>query len=369
MFKHKQWLYAGTAAAALSFGLAVSGPAQAFEEVNWSWDKDVVETVDIDVDITSAMEPVGLTEVEKLQVAIGNQTATATLGTFNNAPPAEGGTVDGTVTFEGSYEDDDDLGDEAFDEAFALNGDQSTEQTFGSDVDNNQVETGGGFEGGTVTVEGGVNEGSDVLTDGDQGATRFVVTVEDLEVAPDQAIDATTELPVVEVAATALANSETIESETATTIHEGQFAFGGFSGEAGAEGSNLDGVEDANTHIAALDQLLNAGGAGAITPAQVSAVASADAIANGQADISAQAIANNHSIDVNAASEDDGVLIADLTQGAFADSVATASLNSSTVENYTNLREIGTDGIAPVANVSATAAGNVSDISVGFDAE
>lgn len=69
-------LLGGASALALALGLSAS-PAAAFDESNWSWTNTVSEIVNINTNIgPDTYAPVGLTQVEQLQVNIGDLTAT-----------------------------------------------------------------------------------------------------------------------------------------------------------------------------------------------------------------------------------------------------------------------------------------------------
>lgn len=105
-------LLSGIAAIALGLGLAVTaGPVQAFENVDWSWDKDKYQTVDINTWVWSFFHPEGETEVQKTQIFVGDVSAYASLkGDYvPQTLTVEGGTVDvpfsGQVTYSGTYGD------------------------------------------------------------------------------------------------------------------------------------------------------------------------------------------------------------------------------------------------------------------------
>jgi len=79
----------------LAFGALAASPAQAFDEVHWTWTKDVTENVDIDVYIDVDVESTGLVEIEKLQIFFGSVKADSEIGhVTNNQPEAgDGGTT------------------------------------------------------------------------------------------------------------------------------------------------------------------------------------------------------------------------------------------------------------------------------------
>lgn len=102
-------LLTGVAAIAFGLGLATTGPALAFDNVDWSWDKDKWQTVDINTWVWSFFHPEGETEVQKTQIYVGDVTAYA--GLSGDYVPqtltVEGGTIEvpfsGTVTYDGEY--------------------------------------------------------------------------------------------------------------------------------------------------------------------------------------------------------------------------------------------------------------------------
>jgi len=157
-----------------------------------------------------------------------------------------------------------------------------------------------------------------------------------------------------------------VTSNLATYLHEGQFVFNVATGEGatdqGPEGPEMDAwLEGENSHTALADTGLSLALAGLLTPAELSAEAGANVIVNAAIDVSATSIANNHNIELDAASADDAVLVADLVQFAYANNTALAYVNKQTLSNYSNLGRLDN----PVTSISATAAGNISNITVG----
>ena len=75
----------------LAVAAMAATPAQAFDNVNWSWKKDVNENVDIDVYIDVDVESTGLVEVEKLQIFLGNVNASSSVYGVKNVQPDIGG--------------------------------------------------------------------------------------------------------------------------------------------------------------------------------------------------------------------------------------------------------------------------------------
>lgn len=360
-----------TGASALAMGLAMS-QASAFNEVNWSWEKVVDENVTIDIDIDALLEPIGMVEVEKLQISFGHKNASAYLDYFENQQPQSFTTHE--LEFSGTASGPVELGVDGEAEGYV-----DIEWTPETGNDPN-AETGfvgiiGQPEGTSITE--GVNdpEGPDVVAGINGGENPLVVTGTasgDIELAVNgtaqflvlDPIDAVTQLPSVEVSALALGNSESITSDVATYVHEGQFAFGDPNFESFPE--NGAWVEGDNTHTALAAESLSWVLGGLVGAADMTATATANTVYNAALDVSATSIANNHSIEIDAASADDAILIADLTQFAYANNVANATVNTHIVSNYANLGELEN----PITNVSAVAAGNISNISVSaFEVE
>ena len=98
-------------AAAIGMIAGGAGSAWAFDDVVWSWDKDVTETVTIDILVDADLEPTGLTQLEKLQIHVGDVTATSSVSNIRNNQPdpgSDGGAVmiEETFTFETIAEED-----------------------------------------------------------------------------------------------------------------------------------------------------------------------------------------------------------------------------------------------------------------------
>lgn len=414
-------------ASALAMGLAMS-QAQAFDTVDWDWNSVIDEYVNINVDVNVEVDPAGADQVEKLQISLGDKSATARLDSFENIPVQtyERGLTQTTITQEdGQFHGGFAFGGKIKDEEIAYIKDYGYYEDPHYQPDTDYFSGGGHFGGSwSNTIE--------VTTD-----------------IPDP-VNALRDLPQVSVSALALGNSESITSDVATAVHEGQFTFGDPTGEGGGvngtievpvelavngqaegyvdiewtpetgmdpnaetgfvgiagqpagtsitEGANdpegpdvvagINGGEDPfvvtgtatgtvavpvlgtsdwlsadNQHTALADTALSLALQGLITPASMSADASAGSIVNAQADVNATSIANNHSIELNAGTPDDAVLVADLVQFAYADNSASAYLGSQTVSNYINLGKLEN----ALSNVSAVAAGNISNITVsGF---
>ena len=349
---HKKLLLASAAVVVMGLGLAPK-PALAFDELNWTWDKtvteDVVKTVNVNIDSS----PTGMLELEKIQMQIGDVTATSTVTNVTNNPPGpsaepapEPAPTTFTLDLKAKY--DDNQTNNPITSVTLLNADENGLELSNASghVDNNKEKI--------------------YLT--------FDLTVPAEEPAPEPiaigdrlAID----LPKVNSEATAVGNNQNIESSVAIQLHDGQYLFGGFS-EPPLEGDNpLSGVFDengtGNSHSNALANLVYAGSLGLITPATVSADSTVSGILNASVDSKATAVGNNMSIELNAVSADDAFMIADVTQFSYADVTANSLVDDVTIEGYS---EFGTAGMGPcggclegepqipLVNSVATAVGN-----------
>ncbi len=314
---------------------AMASPAMAFDNVRWSWTKDVREHVDIDVDIDINVNSTGLVEVEKLQIFFGNVTAQSN--------------VHGIV--------------------------------------NNQYNP--GFEIQWVYC-------------------RPVIIC--------NAFDATVDLPSVISAATAVGNNQSITSDVPVFLHDGQFvANTRFNGDNGCDwlctmraampadstaslsgGPASPAAGNLHTDLALLFSL--GAIAGVITPANISAESNVFYIRNATVDSSATAVANNISVtlksDVDGTAGGDSdrlatctdgrcgppgpldpgllsnhVLIADITQFAYANVSAVSNVCDVSLDNYRNLSPNTDDLTAtlgrPIVSSVATAVGNNVSITVG----
>jgi len=408
---NKMALYGSVSALAL--GLAMS-QANAFDKVDWDWNNDVEQTVDIDVDVAIDLDPIGLVQVEKLQISLGNKSAVARLDAFINDPHQsyEDGLTQTTVTqtdgdFAGRFRFGGVIQDEEI--ADIRNGMRTRTPVYTADTD--RFFGRGGFSG------------------------EYSETV-DVTVDVADPINALKHLPQVEVSALAIGNSESITSTVAVAIHEGQFTVGAPTGEGGgmngtvqipvelavtggAEGyididandgnpnqsvglvgiagspdgqsvteggvagingseaplevtglatgfvnvpvlGTSDWLNAENEHTALADTMLSLALSGLITPAQLTATSLTGLVVNAAADISATSISNNHAIQLDAGSADDALVVADLVQFSYADNSANAYLGLQTVSNYVNLGKLDN----AVSSVSAVAAGNISNITV-----
>jgi len=336
----KSGLLAGASALAIATVLATS-PAHAFNEVNWSWNADLVT----DVNITIDLNPGDLVMVEDLQVSIGDVTATSTVSGINNTQPAGGNgngggsqVVDlGQLQFSGNYDQ--------------TSGDVTAN---GNNIGN--VATEAKFLAGTVNTVPGNNG---VTMNFDLGT----ITVEFEPNAPGEALDAVTELGEVVSAATAVANNTSITSNTSVFLHEGQFAFGGggdvSNGDLQTMAAVVNGMGGVNSNLVGAGVLGTAAMLGAIEPAAISASSTVSDILNASVDSSATAVANNLTLSVESAGGQS--VVADIVQFSFADVSATSSVTGVSLNSYTNLGSID----RPIVSSVATAIGNNKSITVG----
>ena len=338
-YTYRSALLGSSAAIALSLGMGAA-PALAFDTVNWTWNKTIEETVIKNVLIDSTIFPTGMTEVEKLQIHIGDVTATSSVYDIYNNPPAGGG-GGGTVII-----------DELFD--FSTTVDDSTDPS-------TVVAPVGGVDDGdslvTATLLGGTeDEGSDDLS--------FQIQVQGeipFEVIDGDALDAETELPSVESAATAVGNNQSIKSAVSTQLHDAQILF-----DVADEGSEPNpalllvgnATDNLHTNIALSTAL--AAALGVIDKSNITATSTVYNIWNASVDSDATAVGNNMSIDLSTAQFGDQLLIADLTQVAVADISASSSVSNVSVNNYANLAAVN-----PLVSSVATAVGNNVSINVG----
>ena len=349
----KATLLAG--ASAVAMGLATT-QASAFEEVDWDWYANIYEKVLIKVKIDPEFDPSGLVQVEKLQIFVGDVKANAWVDAVLHKPAAPGYEkvrLDsaGSGSFSGDFSGH--FGGvvkgKVIDEEIAYLTEEKKcwwgrckewiEPHYVKDVDP--------FYGVTYGKLGGTVSGD------------FEWKGYETVLIPDPfTLD---QLPLVEIAATAIGNAESIDSDVAVMVHEGQFVVGD-----GDYGHLPYWVGDDNAHTSLADALLYMALNGQLEKANIAANAGSYYIQQAQADISATAVANSNSINVDAASRDDAIVIADLTQFAYADVSANAYLGVHYLDNYVDLGTlVDADGVRQaVTSVTATAVGNVSNITV-----
>jgi hypothetical protein len=356
----KRILLASAAVAVMGFGIAA--PAQAFDAVNWRWEKDVNELVDINTNVNIDIAPTGMVEVEKIQVQVGDVTASSVVNGIDNNPPgvSEEGTFDVTETF-------------FINTQYAqIPGDPTavTSENFSSD-------------GGLLTatfVDGDINESDvgnfdtaieNVGVIGSNGLGLVLSVTGEIPFAQLEGVNDAVDLPEIESLATAVGNNQSISSSVSVTLHDGQFLFGGFGdGEQASTNSDLAPVlgeiglaaaaELENTHTEGAAALTLAGILGLIQPATISADSQVYDITNASIESAATAVGNNLSVDLEAITMDDAFLVADVTQFSYADVSASSLVQDISVNNYANLGVLE----APLVSSTATAVGNNVSISV-----
>jgi hypothetical protein len=72
--------------AVIAASALVSSPAMAFDNVEWNWQKDIKEKVDIDVYVDVDVESTGIVQLEKLQIFLGDAEATSSVSNIINDP-------------------------------------------------------------------------------------------------------------------------------------------------------------------------------------------------------------------------------------------------------------------------------------------
>ncbi len=328
-FKNKKSLFLATAAVVVMGTGLISAPAQAFDSVNWSWDKTVTENVLKEVTVNIESNPSGMLELEKIQTQVGDVTANSSIHNISNNPPEEG---DGFVQIEDYF-------------LFVTSTDDTT--------DPSGIEPVAPFLGseGQLTAEllpgGTFDEGADIM----QGTVHVFG---ELPIVPEGAQNGL-DLPEIASTATAVGNNQSITSDVSLELHDGQFLYGGYDSENSAQLTSLDtsGVSgNVNTNAAAF--LTFAGALQGITPASVSASSDVGEILNASVDSAATAVGNNIDITLAAATPDDAFMLADVTQYSFANISATSTVADVTVNNYANLAALE----GPLVNSAATAVGN-----------
>jgi hypothetical protein len=182
--------------------------------------------------------------------------------------------------------------------------------------------------------------------------------------------------------ATAVANLATVEGNSAVFVHDGQFAIGGighkYRGIPTQNGSleelavnpeynskfwHYDPID--NTHHDLVEIGLVAAALGLIQSADIEATSKVYAIENASVDSTATALANMHSIDVEAAKATDVMVIADLVQFSYADVTATSRVAGVSADHFEGLGTLVDGEVGrPLVNSVATAVGNLSTITV-----
>ncbi len=327
---NKKSLLATASAAAIC--MMAAAPASAFDRVNWTWDATVVENVTKDITIAADLVPTGMAMIEDLQVFIGDVTADSMVTGIENNQPAGGDVAQGPFDLQFTY----------------------------------------GLGGGQIDATPGVTNGLNDETDGPIGSLvngTVTLTFDPGEIGVAPALDSLTELPAVISAATAVANNTSITSDVMVELHEGQFAFdvvepsNNSNNNSNSPNSQVDFEGDAlteNSNLTAAGVLGVLALNGDLAPAQIEATSTVSDILNASVDSAATAVANNLSVSIEPKTPGDSVLIADIVQFAYANVSATSSVSNVSLNNYTNLGNLG----RPIVNSVATAVGNNKSITV-----
>lgn len=331
---------------------AMATPAMAFDNLEWNWQKDVKERVDIDVNINIDVRPTGLVEIEKLQIFFGDVTATNYVAHIYNDPFYQGA----------GYRE------EYYVPDAKVRGDGPRTKTicvYGKDC---------GGEGGHD----------------DKGWDKI----------PVKPLNATIELPIILASATAVGNNQSITSDVPVFLHDGQFVAevkdryrdvytadalsrgmpsGGYDG--GGQCGRYCGYDEpeGNLHHEIAGLFLLGALAGVFEEAEISARSTVNDVKNVSVDNSSTAVANNLSVNLASDTAANHVLIADITQFAIANVTADTRTTNVTATGYDHMRQLTTATLAPSdsnpyqviqvptpwVSSTATAVGNNASINVG----
>ena len=326
----------------LAFGAMAATPAMAFDKVNWSWNTHVNEWVNINACIHLNVDISGMVQVEKLQIFLGDATATSTVSDITNTPFYQGN---------------------------------------------------GGGKGGE---HGGY--GDSKMMGGSHGSSYYVADHYGFDKVPVKPLDVKTQLPIVLSSAQAVGNNQSITSDVPVFLHDGQFvadvkdyqrrgiwsdanslmgAVGNTSSPSVGPGGYGHGAGiNTNTALALLFGL--GAVSGELKKSDIKATSNVYNIKNASVDSSASAVANNISVDLQSDNISDHVLIADITQFALANVTATSTVNHVSATGYDNMRQLTTatlqssgnttnvavDVPTPWISSTATAVGNNVSINV-----
>ena len=330
--------------AAASFA---TSPAMAFDNVEWNWQNDVKESVDVDVYIDVDVESTGLVQIEKLQVFLGDVKAESYVSHIYNNPIRP--------------------------------------------TDDVKPPPGGGHHGYDDKKKPDVRVSVKPL---DARAELPIVLSSATAVGNNQSI--TTDVPVF-----------LHDGQFVANVKDGRYgcnnrcdygfdlaAFEASLPSAGARNGGHSYGPDGNLHTDIAGLFTLGAALGVLTKADIEAKSIVDAVKNVSVDSSATAVANN--LSVTLASDVDGgsschtgckdrlgnhVVIGDITQFALANVQATSKVTHVSADGYDHMRQLTTASLSPVegnlGNVVqvptpwvssvATAVGNNVSINVGRD--
>jgi hypothetical protein len=166
------------------------------------------------------------------------------------------------------------------------------------------------------------------------------------------------DLAEVNSSATAVANINNITGNSAVLVHDAQISVYGGKGHGipmVGNGGNSEGGGIDNTNLTAVLAALALG-----SPAYITAVSDVSHILNANVNSSATAVANLHSIDVEAELATDVMVIADIAQLNYGDVTAVSSVYDVSAYHFEGLGGLEKG----LVNSSATAVGNISTINV-----
>lgn len=296
---------------------AMATPAMAFDNVDWTWNKKITQNEYINVYINLNVDTTGLVEVEKLQIFLGNLSAQSTVSHIYNSQDQDGHWE--YIRYCYCY---------------------------------------------------------------------IPVWVDPSEYAP-------TELPIVRSIATAVGNNQTITSDVPVYLHDGQFVANTWfnydydalrtavDSRMGGGGGGYPQHENGNFHTDLAVYFTLGAAFGLLQAADIHAYSNVSYILNASVESSATAVANNLSVDLESdlngtcgqgcSNVGNHIVIADITQFAYANVSAVSNVSWVTADNYTGLRTITSpDGVAatpdpvvPLVSSIATAVGNNVSIQVG----
>jgi hypothetical protein len=401
----KATLLAG--ASALALGLAAS-QASAFDDVDWEWDTNIKEKINLYIDPSFwQLDPRGLVQVEQLQISIGDIKATSEVKhVYNDVGMTYGDpeTVDIYVTgyAKGTLDVETDVkthvatgvytkvGTDVYGKAvgpidvYGKAKDDCWWGRHGKKCDYDPVKAGGYADldvyghgkGYGVGFGYGKGKGYGKGTAYGKLDVKAWGTAEIPVIVPNTIDD----LAHIVSTATAIANVATVEGNSAVFVHDGQFAIGDVGyGKDGHQVPRTSGdavalVDDSdyghggyyhydpvdNTHHDLVGVALIAAALGLVDKADISAESKVFAIENASIDSDATAIANVHSIDVEAELATDVMVVSDLTQFSYADVTATSKVGGIYIDHFEGLGGLE-DGLV---NSVATAIGNVSSVNV-----
>ena len=334
---------------AAGMSVMAGGSAMAFDKVDWDWNLDVREHIDIHADVNVCVEPTGLVQVEKLQIFIGNVNAESTVHDIHNYQYNPGYSSQNipVLVFEGK----------------------------------------GGHDKGPPKPALYGKDGKDRGGYDDKGPEFKIIQV---PVVYPNAFDARIDLPSVVSAATAVGNNQSITSDVPVYLNDGQFvADSQFDNPYCDELIGLMGTGDVspdtqrgdggsgNLHTT-LAELFTIGAlAGFIAPSNITATSTVYDIKNATVDSSATAVANNINVTLESTNPDNHVLVADITQFAYANVSAVSNVCDVTLHDYKNLsptdtsttdNPLGSTLGRPIVSSVATAVGNNVNITVGVPA-